>query len=187
MTAMPVDLAAVRRRHAGDAEVAPPSTPHTLPVPPLTSTLRAISHQALTARRASTGAGVTLLTTTGRRITSVGSDRVAERVNALHDACQDGPFADAWTRRRVVRVPDITANAAGAWTARARDLGLRSVLAAPLATADRLLGVLAVWAPVAGAYDERDAAAFERFARSAAALIDVVQTTSAAHFPVLGL
>jgi hypothetical protein len=142
-------------------------------VPPITATLRDVAARCAASVPAATGCGVTLLTTDARRITSVATDLVGERVLELHDRCRNNPGTSAWLRGNVIRV----AAASGPqpyepWVELAGRLGVRSVLAAALSTIDRQLGTVMLYSTEDDAFREVDATALGSFARDAAALVD---------------
>ena len=123
------------------------------------------------------GCGINLLTIDGRRITSVATDSVSEQLMSLHDRYPDNPGMSAWLRRNVIRAgaPDES-DEYGFWSTRAGQLGVRSVLAAALATGDRLLGTITVYSVEPDAFFGVDEWQLATFADEAAALIDDRQT-----------
>jgi hypothetical protein len=148
----------------------------------LTGTLGFIAERAADEVGVSTGAGVTLLTTTGRRITSVGTDGVAERLNALHDLYPVNPGAAAWLNSPTVCTTADVRRWPG-WLREATDMGACSVLSAPLSTPQRLLGTLMVYAGASDAYRRSDEDMLARYARDAGILIDETQAAQLAVLP----
>lgn len=143
----------------------------------LTGTLRFIADRAAGEVGVSTGAGVTLLTTTGRRITSVATDPAADRLNALFDRYEESPGATAWLRQMVVRATGSPeADRWPKWIGQAAEAGANSVLFAPLRTPQRLLGTLMVYSREVDAYRRSDADMLDRYACDAAILIDETQS-----------
>ncbi|BBY29099.1 GAF domain-containing protein [Mycolicibacterium sediminis] len=143
--------------------------------------LRLVAAQAT--RRAGDGCGVILLTRGGRRITSVGTDALAEGLNALYDHFVENPCRSAWNGRTTIRaelpgdgtpVPE--------WMAAAGRLGARSILTAAMSTDDRLLGVVTLHSGRPGAFTAADEEALHAYARRAAAFIDDVQTIRSAAY-----
>ncbi|MCV7279948.1 GAF domain-containing protein [Mycolicibacterium flavescens] len=135
----------------------------------LTGTLRFIAERAAEEVGVSSGAGVTLLTTGGRRITSVATDAVAEQLSALHDGYHGNPGSTAWLRgSAALRWSD--------WYRRATELGAPSVLVAPLRTPQRVLGVLMVYSCRPDAYRRSDEDMLDHYAGDAAILIDETQS-----------
>jgi GAF domain-containing protein len=143
----------------------------------LTGALHFIVERAAADIGTSRGAGLSLLTGGGRRITSAATDPMAERLNALHDRCFENPCVAAWAGRTTVRVdaqhddPSWTA-----WLVAARDVGATSVLVAPLSTTKRLLGTLMVFSPEPDAYTDSDERMLAGYANDAAILIDEIQS-----------
>lgn len=143
----------------------------------LTGTLRFIADRAAEEVGVSTGGGVTLLTTTGRRITSVATDPIADQLNGLFDRHHENPAATAWFGCTVVgAIGSPEAAEWPAWVEQAAEIGARSVLFAPLRTSERLLGTLMVYSQDAEAYRRSDADMLDRYATDAAILIDETQS-----------
>ncbi|OBB41521.1 GAF domain-containing protein [Mycobacterium sp. 852002-51961_SCH5331710] len=143
----------------------------------LTGTLRFIADRAAEEVGVSMGGGVTLLTTTGRRITSVATDPIADQLNGLFDRHHENPAATAWFGCTVVgAIGSPEAAEWPAWVEQAAEIGARSVLFAPLRTSERLLGTLMVYSQDAEAYRRSDADMLDRYATDAAILIDETQS-----------
>ena len=149
----------------------------------LTGTLDFIAHRAAEEVGISAGAGITLLTTAGRRITSSATDSLAEQLNALHDRHPQNPCIAAWSTRSTVHATrgDDALRWPG-WVDQAAGLGAHSVLIAPLCTAQRLLGTLLVYSREPGAYRRSDELMLDSYARDAAILIDETQSARAQFF-----
>ena len=149
----------------------------------LTGTLEFVADRAAEEVGISAGAGITLLTTGGRRITSSATDPLAEQLNALHDRHPEGPCSTAWLTRATVHATEAgNAQRWRDWVQHAAALGARSVLVAPLCTAQRLLGTLMVYSREAGAYRRSDELMLDDYARDAAILIDETQSARAQFF-----
>jgi GAF domain-containing protein len=144
----------------------------------VTGALAFIVDRAAASVGGSCGAGLSLLTGCGRRITSVATDSPAERLNALHDQSFENPCATAWLERRTV-ASDVGADLTPwvGWVGRST---VGSLLVAPLCTTHRLLGTLLVYARDRAAYTTRDTEALARCATDAAILIDEMQTARSA-------
>ena len=140
----------------------------------LTGTLQFIADRAAEEVGVSRGAGITLLTTAGRRITSAATDPVAERLNALPERYPQNPATAAWSTRCTVNAAD-GAGTWPDWIQQAAALGAGSMLVAPLCTAQRLLGTLMVYSDGPGAYRRSDELMLDSYARDAAILIDETQ------------
>lgn len=84
------------------------------------------------------GAGASLLTSTGSRVTTYGSDEVATELEELQLTLGEGPCVDAASSHSPVIIPDLT-ELHGGYTARwpafeveARQAGVRALFAFPL-------------------------------------------------------
>jgi GAF domain-containing protein len=133
---------------------------HTLP-----GALKFITQRAAEDVGRSCGAGLNLLTGSGRRISSVATDPIAERLNALHDLHVDNPCATAWSDRRLVRLDAFEIG----------DQTVESMLVAALSTETRLLGTLLVYSRAPAAYSASDEKVLACLADDAAILINEVQ------------
>lgn len=156
------------------ARVTPPSAAaHSIPcfTHTLPGALELITQRAAEDVGASCGAGLNLLTGSGRRITSVATDPVAEQLNALHDQRFENPCATAWSDRGLVRLEAVEIG----------DQTVGSMLVAALATETRLLGTLLVYSDVPAAYSASDETMLARSADDAAILINKVQLAQS-HF-----
>jgi GAF domain-containing protein len=141
-------------------------------VPLITTTLRGIAARCAAAMPTA-GCGVTLLTTDGRRITSVATDVVGERILGLHDRCRDNPGTSAWVGGNIIRLDATTVPGChDSWAEHARQLGVRSVLAAALSTTDRPLGTVMLYSSRDDAFGEDDERTLDSMALDAATLVD---------------
>ncbi|MEH3139800.1 MAG: GAF domain-containing protein [Mycobacterium kyogaense] len=155
-----------------------PRTPTTVPVPsPVMSLLRAVAREGAQLFPGFTGCGITLMATDGRRITSVGSDHVAERLTALHDEHPDNPSASAWAHGCVRRAQcSVTRLAWAGWMTHARRQEVRSVVTAPLCVADRQLGTILLYSTTRNAFRHGGDTALSAFAEAVAIDIDGCQS-----------
>ncbi|MDA2890585.1 GAF domain-containing protein [Mycolicibacterium sp. BiH015] len=145
-------------------------------VPPLTMLLHSVAQHAVVLIPAAGGCSLSLLTTDGRRITSVATDRTGYALTALCDRASENPCSSAWRNRDVV-LADISAGPAGwPWAAHARDLGIRTVLAAALISGERRIGTVSVMSSEPAAFGTTDVEMFTDFARDAAHRIDACQS-----------
>jgi GAF domain-containing protein len=130
----------------------------------------------------SSGSGVSLLDSAGKRITSAATDPLVAQLDALQYQLNDGPCLAAWREQAVMRSGDLANEKRWqTWPSSALELGLRSVLSAPLTTADRSLGAMKVYSTVADAYGENDEKLLRRFADHAAIFVGNLQTAQAAE------
>lgn len=143
----------------------------------LTGTLLFIADRAAKEVGVSAGAGVTLLTTSGRRITSVATDPAADRLNALFDRDHENPGTTACFMQTAVQATGSPeAERWPEWIGQAAEVGANSVMFAPLRTPQRLLGTLMVYSREIDAYRRSDADMLDRYACDAAILIDETQS-----------
>ncbi|WNG85459.1 GAF domain-containing protein [Mycobacterium sp. ITM-2016-00317] len=149
----------------------------TTEAPTLPALLRDLADTCIEVLPKADGCGLSMLTTDGRRITSVATDVTGEQLNALHDRYRDNPCAEAWRHAAVVKA--ATSSTAGRWPqwmTRVHDLGVGSVLTTGLHTAERRIGTVMVFSSEAGAFGAADVASLSVFARTAAARIDALQS-----------
>lgn len=130
----------------------------------------------------STGAGLSLLDSDGRRITSAATDPLAELLDDLQYQLDEGPCLTAWREGRFIRSePDADEQRWPSWTRAARAEGMRSFMSAALLVGERSLGALKVYSTAADAYSDKDADLLRRFARQAAIFVGNVLTVQAAE------
>jgi GAF domain-containing protein len=123
----------------------------------------------------STGAGVSIMERRRRR-SSGSTDSRVQAADALQYEFDEGPCLEAASNREVVRSDDLTEDPRWPrWTAAAVDLGLRSVLSAPLVAGDRSMGAIKVYAEQTHAFDEHSAQLLTLFSAQAAVLVANLQ------------
>ena len=152
--------------------------------------LRLIAERAVGLSAASAdderGCGLILLTRGGRRITSVGTDALAERLSALYDEHCENPCRAAWHGRTTIRAAAPgDGECQHAWMSEASRLGARSILCAAMVTGDRLLGTITVHSSRVGAFSPADEDRLRAYANAAAVLIDEIQAVRAAAHAAL--
>jgi hypothetical protein len=94
------------------------------------------------------GAAVAVTAEDGTHEVMVGSDPASERIEELQFMLGEGPFADAFTGRRPVLVPDLAGEAMTRWpvyTPAVRALGVGATFAFPLQVGAARLGVLDIF------------------------------------------
>ena len=117
------------------------------------------------------GAGASIVDAAGRR-SSGSTDPRVERADELQYELDEGPCLAAAAGRTLVHVDDLATDPRWPrWAAVARDLGLLSVMSAPLVAGDRTLGALKVYGAEAGAFTVRDAQVLSLSAAQAALLV----------------
>jgi GAF domain-containing protein len=130
----------------------------------------------------SAGSGVSLLDAAGERTTSAATDPMVEQLDGLQYQLNEGPCLSAWLDQAVVRSGDLANEARWpSWSHRAGELGIRSVLSAPLSSSGRAIGAMKVYSTATDAYDERDEDLLRRFAIQASIFVTNVLAVHAAE------
>ncbi|MFL6143782.1 MAG: GAF and ANTAR domain-containing protein [Labedaea sp.] len=120
----------------------------------------------------SSGAGISLLDPQGKRVTTAATDAVVERADALQYQLGQGPCLTAWEQHRVVRVDDIAGDDRWPeWARAVAEVGVRSVLSAPLVAGSGSLGAVKVYAAQPRMFGEREERLLTMFATQAAILL----------------
>jgi GAF domain-containing protein len=144
--------------------------------------LKTITSLAADTIAGSAGSGVSLLDPGGERTTSAATDPVVEQLDTLQYQLDEGPCVSAWREQAVMRSgPLETEQRWPSWSRRAYELGMRSVLSAPLIDGQRAMGAIKVYSTVADAYGDREEDLLRRFATQAAIFVSNVQTVQAAE------
>ncbi|MET7992819.1 GAF and ANTAR domain-containing protein [Amycolatopsis sp. NPDC005232] len=145
------------------------------------SVLRLITAASREVFPSAVGAGVTIAGDQGTPVTWAATGKEVERADRLQYELGSGPCLTAWQERSVIDVRDLRdEDRWPGWTASAVDLGLRSVLSAPMVTGCRSFGALKVYAGRPHAFEERDRMLLTLFAAQAAVLVANVQAADAA-------
>jgi GAF domain-containing protein len=128
-----------------------------------------------------TGAGVTLVDARGK-LSRAATDSLVESADSLQYEVDSGPCLTAWRDRVTVRVDDTaTESRWPQWTAAVAELGVRSVLSAPLVAENTSIGAMKVYSLQPRAYSMRAEAVMQMFARQAAILLTNSQTLADAR------
>ncbi|MGK7221279.1 GAF domain-containing protein [Kocuria flava] len=121
---------------------------------------------------AADAAGVSTIDADGTTITTAATDPVVETADALQYDLEEGPCLSAWASAGLQRLEDTAADTRWpAWSAAARDLGIRSVLSAPLVHGGETLGALKVYAREPAVFSAVDEHLLALVAGTAAALL----------------
>jgi GAF domain-containing protein len=129
----------------------------------------------------SVGAGISLLDVAGKRLSSAATDPLVEHLDDLQYELDQGPCLSSWREMAVFRSAGRDDEGRWpAWVPRARELGMRSFLSAPLVHADQTYGAIKVYSTDVDAFDERDEDLLRRFGQQAAIFVANVQTVEAA-------
>jgi transcriptional regulator with GAF, ATPase, and Fis domain len=130
----------------------------------------------------STGSGVTLLDSSGARITWAATDPLVEQLDGMQYELDEGPCLSAWRDMTVFRSSRRDDEQRWPrWTRRAHELGMESYLSAPLIRGESAIGAIKVYSSEVDAFDERDADLLRRFADQASIFVSNVQTVRAAE------
>jgi GAF domain-containing protein len=125
----------------------------------------------------SIGSGATLMRADGRPSTSAATDPVVDTLDRLQYGLEEGPCLAAWVTSTIVKSNDLAAEERWPnWSPRATDLGMRSVLSAPMEAGGTTWGAVKVYSTTIGAYDGRAEDVLHRFASQAAIFVSNVQT-----------
>lgn len=144
------------------------------------SALETVTSLAADTITGSTGSGITLLDAAGRRITSAATDDLVRRLDGLQYELDEGPCLSAWREWAVLRSgTDGVRGRWPEWTRRAREMGLRSYLSAPLISRDDAIGAIKVYSTTDDTFEARDADVLRRFATQAAIFVANVVTVRA--------
>jgi GAF domain-containing protein len=139
--------------------------------------LQLITSLATDTLMGSLGSGVTLLRADGQPGTSAATEPMVDTLDRLQYELGEGPCLTAWAASTVVRSDDLTAEERWpTWSARAADLGMRSVLSAPMDAGGTTWGAVKVYSATAACYDERSEDLLHRFAGQAAIFVANVLT-----------
>jgi GAF domain-containing protein len=130
----------------------------------------------------SLGSGVTLMGADGQPGTSAATDPLVDTLDQLQYEVGDGPCLAAWASSSIVRSDDLSAERRWpAWSPRAADMGLRSVLSTPMEAGGASWGAVKVYSETVDAYDERAEDLLRRFADQAAIFVSNVHTAKSAQ------
>lgn len=130
----------------------------------------------------STGAGVSLLESTGTRITSAATDPLVEQLDDLQYQLDEGPCLTAWRDLTLVHSSGRDDDQRWpTWLPHAQALGIRSFLSAPLIHADSAVGAIKVYSTNADAFDARDEDLLRRLAAQATIFVGNVRAVRAAE------
>ncbi|MFB1298280.1 GAF domain-containing protein [Mycobacterium sp. pW049] len=145
-------------------------------VAPLTSLLHEVTHHCAALLPMATGCALSLLTTDGRRITSVATNRTGEELSSLCERMPENPCSSAWRDSGVVVAQTLAGSAQwSAWLAHARSLGIQTVLTSALHAGERRIGTVSVFSSDPTAFSSTDAGVFAESAARVAHRIDACQ------------
>jgi GAF domain-containing protein len=129
---------------------------------------------------AATGAGVSLMSDDGTRLSTAATDKTVEAADTLQYALGQGPCLSAWATGDSQRVEDTHQDPRWVrWQQAAAQAGIRSVLSVPLAYRDHRLGALKVYATRPGAFGDPEERVLRLLADAAATLLGAAQPVQA--------
>jgi GAF domain-containing protein len=143
--------------------------------------LQLVTTLAATTMAGTLGAGVTVVDEHGKR-SRAASNQAVEEADALQYELDEGPCLAAWRRRELVRIDDaITDGRWPRWNEAASQLGVRSVLSAPLLVGDEPIGAMKVYCERPMNYGPHDEAVMRLLAAQAAILLANAQSLQEAR------
>ncbi|TLM71306.1 GAF and ANTAR domain-containing protein [Pseudarthrobacter sp. NamB4] len=144
------------------------------------SAVRLLAKAAKESVPASIGAGVSLLDSRGRRISSGYTDRIVEQADAAQYESGEGPCLTAWAAEEPVLVKHLPEEQRWPeWRSAVRPLPILSVVSAPLIAGKECIGTLKLYSATAHAYDGSSAGLLQLFANPAATLLTHIQASEA--------
>jgi len=109
--------------------------------------LHLITDAAVAAIPGAMGAGVSLMKTTGQRLTAASSGTIVSRADALQFELGEGPCLAAWATGEPVVVSDVPSDRRWpAWSAAVAPMGIGSVASSPLVAGTTAVGAVKVYA-----------------------------------------
>ncbi|MFL6065995.1 MAG: GAF and ANTAR domain-containing protein [Friedmanniella sp.] len=145
------------------------------------TTVELVTSLAVETIPGTTGAGVTLVDSRGKRSVAA-SNALVERADRLQYELDDGPCLTASRDRATTRIDDVAEEQRWPeWTAAVAEVGVRAVLSVPLVAAGTGIGAIKVYSDRPSAYDGRAEHLLELFARQAAVLLANAQTLADAR------
>lgn len=128
------------------------------------------------------GAGVSLLEQDGNRMSTAATDAVVEASEELQHELGEGPCLSAWAMLAPQRIDDTAEDRRWpGWSRAVQDLGVRSVLNAPLVFHGEPLGAMEVYATTAHAFSADDERTLALLAGAAATFCGAAQGSEAPH------
>jgi len=126
------------------------------------------------------GAGASLMDEAGRRVSTGTTDRIAATADELQYELGQGPCISAWATSSVQRLDDTGSDQRWpAWSAAARQLGIRSVLSAPLVFRAECIGALKVYSTSPSAFNLEDERRLVLMSAAAATLLGMATAPDA--------
>jgi putative methionine-R-sulfoxide reductase with GAF domain len=128
------------------------------------------------------GAGASLMDDSGSRISTATTDRIATIADELQYELGQGPCISAWATSSVQRLDDTQTDTLWPrWSSGARDLGIRSVVSAPMVFRGGVIGALKVYSTSPSAFTEDDERRLVLLSAAAATLLGVASGPDASR------
>jgi GAF domain-containing protein len=143
--------------------------------------LELVTSLAATATAGTVGAAVTIVDEHGKRSLAA-SNQTAERADALQYEFDEGPCLTALRTQQMVRIDDTSTDARWPrWNKGASELGIRSVLSAPLHAGDEPAGAMKIYCDRPLNYGPHAEPVMKRLAAQAAILLANTQSLQQAR------
>jgi GAF domain-containing protein len=143
--------------------------------------LQLVTTLAATATAGTLGSAVTVVDQHGKR-SRAASNAAAEEADALQYRFDEGPCLTAWRTRGPVRIDDTSTDGRWPrWNAAASELGVRSVLSAPLLVGEESIGAMKVYCERPMNYGPHDEHVMRLLAGQAAILLANTQSLQEAR------
>ena len=141
-----------------------------------TSAVRQLAEVARDMVGSAVGAGASLFAADGTHVSTATTDRVAELADDLQYQLADGPCISAWATSSVQRLDDTALDERWPrFSAVARELGIRSVVSAPMVFRADTIGALKIYSTAAGAFTAEDERRLVLLTAAAATLLGVAR------------
>lgn len=141
--------------------------------------VRAVEQLAALAKdmaRTTVGAGASLFDAGGRRTSTGSTNEAVKLADNLQYQLGEGPCITAWATNDIERIDDTaTETRWPLWCAAANDIGLRSVLTAPLVFRGDCIGAVKLYSEEASAFSDEDVRRLVMLSTAVATLLGVAQ------------
>jgi len=143
----------------------------------MATALQLITSLASDTLEGSLGSGVTVVGVDGQPTTSAATEPTVDVLDRLQYELGEGPCLTAWASSTVVKSNDLSSEPRWPeWSRRAADIGMRSVLSAPMEAGGSSWGAVKVYSATPDSYDQRSEDLLRRFAGQAAIFVANVHT-----------
>ena len=143
--------------------------------------LQLITDAAVAAIPGTMGAGVSLMKSSGQRLTAASSGMIVSRADALQFELGEGPCLTAWATGQPVLVNDAPADHRWPqWSAAVTSMGIGSVASSPLLTGTSAVGAVKVYARESDHFGDYAVGLLALFAQQASLFVVHAQAREAA-------